>query len=121
TRQGRYEQALDHADRELVLRRRAGDISGEVRALCDAALAWQELGHHDTTIALCQNAIAIYQEVGKIAGEAIALPLETIATSLERTGDLAGAVDYLRDAAAALDALDHPRGHVVRDRLRDLG
>lgn len=113
---GRFEEALDYAEQELVLRRRVGVPFGVAFAQHDVAVARQGLGEHDTAIALCEQAIATYIEYGGAEAER-ADALETLATSLASTGRIERAVEHLRQAAAILTDAGDPRAEQVRQRV----
>ncbi|MEC3979887.1 tetratricopeptide repeat protein [Amycolatopsis sp. H20-H5] len=116
TRLGEFEQALDHAKQELVLRRRAGDQTGVAFALYDAALARQGLGEHATAIGLCREAVAIYRASDDI-GDDLVQAILTLATSLEYAGHLAEAAVSLREALTVLTRLDNPQAERTHQRL----
>jgi tetratricopeptide (TPR) repeat protein len=116
TRLGEFEQALDHANQELVLRRQAGDHAGEVFALHDAALAWQGMGEHQTAIGLCRQAASSSRAMDEI-GSDLGSVLLTLATSLELTGELPAAAQGWREALDLLMHLDDPRAEQTRQRL----
>ncbi|MEV4052342.1 tetratricopeptide repeat protein [Amycolatopsis sp. NPDC049688] len=119
-RLGEFEQAREHAERELVLRREAADHVGEAYALCDVAVALQGLGAHDTAIEYAGQAAALYRT---LAGTEtlLAEALETAAISLEQSGDRARAARSLAEAAALLENLDAERAGALHRRARELG
>jgi tetratricopeptide (TPR) repeat protein len=119
TRLGEFEQALDHAEQELVLRRHAGDQAGVACALHDAALARQGLGEHATAIGLCREAVSIYRAFDGI-GDDLVQAILTLATSLEYAGHLAEAAISLREALSVLTQLDNPQAERTRQRLAAL-
>jgi tetratricopeptide (TPR) repeat protein len=119
TRLGEFEQALDHADRELTLRRQADSKGGEAYAMHDAALAWQGLMDHEAAIRLCREAIACYRALGEI-GDDLVRAILTLATSLEHVGNRVGAAVSLREALAVLTQLDDPRAQAICHRLEAL-
>lgn len=112
---GHFEQALDYAEQELVLRRRVGAPTGVACALHDLAVARQGLGEHDTAIGLCKQAVAAYTEHGGAEAERADV-LQTLATSLIHTGRTERATQCLREAATILTRLGDPRAEQVRRR-----
>ncbi|MEQ0559923.1 tetratricopeptide repeat protein [Amycolatopsis sp. NEAU-NG30] len=118
-RLGEFGQALAHAQRELALRRETDDRVGEAYALCDVAVAWQGLGDHDTAIEHANQAIALYRTLAGTEA-LLAEALETVAVSLERTGNAPAAVERLTEAGALLENLDADRAETLRARARDL-
>ncbi|HEX4703555.1 MAG TPA: TIR domain-containing protein [Pseudonocardiaceae bacterium] len=107
TRLGDYRRALRHAERGRFLRRRCGDLEGEVIALHYLAEAWQGLGEHSKTIALCEEAITI----GRISDDLVhvlAKPLDTLATSLYHFDDIASATACWLAAAAIFENRGRP-------------
>lgn len=116
TRRGDFRQALAHAERELELRRSAGDHVGEAYALGDAAMARQGLGEHETAVALCQRSAALYRSMDYVDGS-LASVLLTLAASSEHLDDPRAAVIAWRDAAEVLAALDDPRADHAHQRV----
>ncbi|WP_228688418.1 ATP-binding protein [Amycolatopsis keratiniphila] len=117
---GRYRQALDHGQRGLFLRRKAGDRAGESGALTDVARAQQGLGNHETAITLCREAITLGRRIGVSRDESIATPLDVLATSLHHLGHQSEAIACWQESATIHD--DHGLPHNatdVRQRLRD--
>ncbi|MFD8496945.1 tetratricopeptide repeat protein [Amycolatopsis sp. NPDC059657] len=116
----RYQEALEHGERGLELRRRSGDLTGESAALCYVAEAWQGLGNHKMAIALCREAITLGRAVGQYAVSA-ADALATLAISLHQTGDTVEAISCWRGAAALFENCGRPhRARDIRQRLREV-
>jgi tetratricopeptide (TPR) repeat protein len=118
-RLGEFGQALEHAERELVLRRQAADRVGEAYALGDVAVAHQGLGAHDTALECAEEAIALYRTLAG-TGSLLAVTLETAADSLEHLGDFARAAEYLAESGTILEELDDPRAEALRRRVSEL-
>lgn len=108
-RLGRHRRALDHAQVELVLRRRAGDRVGEAYALWDAAVACQGLESHTASIGLAERAIAMYRELGA-SEEFLAMALETAAVSYKVCGNIVRAEQSMAEASALFANLGDPCG-----------
>ncbi|PSL53295.1 putative ATPase [Saccharothrix carnea] len=120
TRLGRHREALDHAERELALRRTAGVPDGVAFALHNVARARQGLGEDQAAIDLCRQALALYlAEAGNDLY--VAATLETLATSLRQVGDHEGAVRCLIEAVTVLTDLGDPHADVLRGRLSQDG
>jgi tetratricopeptide (TPR) repeat protein len=118
-RLGEFEQAREHAERELALRREAADRVGEAYALRDVAVALQGLHAHDAAIGYAGRAAALYRTLAGTES-LLAEALETAATSLEHTGDRAGAARSLAEAAALVENLDAARARTLRRRAQEL-
>ncbi|MEV7099521.1 tetratricopeptide repeat protein [Amycolatopsis sp. NPDC051045] len=118
-RLGEFEQAREHAERELVLRREGADRVGEAYALRDVAVALQGLEAHDTAIEYAGQAIARYRALAGTEA-LLADALETAAVSLEHTGAVSRAAECLAEACALLEDLDVERAETLRARVRDL-
>jgi tetratricopeptide (TPR) repeat protein len=118
-RLGDFAQALEHAERELVLRRRAGDQAGEAGALCNAALCWQGLGDYQVAVDLCSQAVERYRTLGDISHDMV-IALLALADSQEHGGDAAGAAVSLGEVLAALVQLGDPRVEQTQERLAAL-
>lgn len=116
---GRYRDALQHADRELMLRHEVGDETGAASALHSAAVAWQRLGEHATAIDLGNRAADLYRMRG-FSDHYVARTLELLATSLCHVGQWEQARQALREATGILVALDDPQAEVLTKRLLDL-
>ncbi|RSM34496.1 hypothetical protein DMA12_48060 [Amycolatopsis balhimycina DSM 5908] len=115
---GLYKQALEHGERGLILRRRAGDLTGVVYAMHCLARAWQGLGQHQKTISLCREAIADGRAVD-YTPHAVAEPLDTLGIALNSTGRCADAVKCWREAATLFDGYNRPhRAAEVRARIK---
>ncbi|QQQ80162.1 hypothetical protein IOD16_18295 [Saccharothrix sp. 6-C] len=111
---GRFEDAVEYAELEVVLRLRVGKPLGVAYALHDVAVARQGLGEHDTVVGLCEQSVAAYGEHGGAEAER-AKALETLATSLIHLGRIREAVERLREAAAIMAEAGDPRaGQVLR-------
>jgi tetratricopeptide (TPR) repeat protein len=119
TRLGWFQQALVHAEQELLLRRQAGDDNGIPFALYNAALAWQGIGDHAMAIELFRASATGYHTLGS-TGVDVVLPVLAVVDSLEQIGDLTTAAQALREAIVLLDELDDPRAQTTREQLRDL-
>lgn len=119
TRLGQFDQALEHAERELLLRRQDGRPTGEATALLDAARAWLGLGDHERAVRLCQEACAVFRAAGDVGGDMVKAIL-TLAEAQESSGDDHGAAASLHEAVAALKRLDDPLTQQTRNRLAAL-
>jgi tetratricopeptide (TPR) repeat protein len=97
-RLGQHQKALRHARRELVLRQACGESVGEAYALHNLAVAQQGLGNHQAAIQLGERARALY-EVSEATQQYLAGVLDTVAISLNHTGDHLRARHYHREAA----------------------
>lgn len=93
----RYQEALKHGERGLALRRRCGDLHGEPAALHVLARAWLGLNEHETVITLCGKAVTLGRNLGYHVETAE--PLNTLATSLNHTGQTAKVITCWREAA----------------------
>ena len=114
---GLYKQALEHGKRGLILRRRAGDLTGTVYAMHCQARAWQGLGQRQKTIALRQDAIADGRAVD-YTPQAVVEPLDTLGIALNSTGRCTDAVECWREAANLFDGYNRPhRAAEVRARI----
>jgi tetratricopeptide (TPR) repeat protein len=114
-RLGRHQDALDHAERELVLHQDTGDTVGEAYALHDLATAWQGLGDYDTAAAFGERAVAIFR-LAAATERYLAAALETTAESLVGRGDLTRATACLEEAAAILEELGDSRADAIQRR-----
>ncbi|MFE2750529.1 ATP-binding protein [Actinosynnema sp. NPDC059335] len=113
---GRYVEALDHARRELELRRGGADPAAEGYALHDVAAAYQGLGDDGAAVEFGERAIDVYRTTAATEGY-LATALETVALSYERRGSDAAARRCLVEAAAILTELGDPRADLVRRRV----
>jgi tetratricopeptide (TPR) repeat protein len=118
-RLGHYDQALEHAERELALRRQTTDRVGEAYALHDVAVAHQGLGEDTAAIDHADRALALYRTLDGTE-KYMPAPLETASVSLERSGNLPRAAEYLREAATILTDLDAPNAADLHHRWRAL-
>lgn len=118
-RQGLPDDAVRHAERELRLRRDAGDAVGEAYATHNLAAAWHEQGDHDTAARLGNRAIELFRAMAGVE-RYLAAALETTAEALVGLDAREEAVTYLHEAAAILVDTDDPRADVVRRRAREL-
>jgi hypothetical protein len=112
---GQHRDALCHAQRELALRRECGDVVGEAYALHNMAVAEQGLRDHHAAIELGERAQALYRATAATE-QFLADVLETMAVSLEHTGDRVNARRCLREAAAILCERDDPRAESLLER-----
>ncbi|MGW4116927.1 tetratricopeptide repeat protein, partial [Actinosynnema sp. NPDC004786] len=120
TRLGRHREALDHAERELVLRRTIGVTEGVAYALHNVAAARQGLEQHQAAIDLCQQALALFRTEAGDEGF-VATTLQTLATSLQRVGEHDSAARCLAEAVTILTDLDDPHADLLRGRLSQEG
>ncbi|MEV4052008.1 BTAD domain-containing putative transcriptional regulator [Amycolatopsis sp. NPDC049688] len=97
---GNHRQVIEHGERSARLRRRIRDADGEACALAVLARGWQGIGDHDRAIVHCRRAIALGRRSLGSQDETLAEPLEILATSLHRLGQVAEAVASWRQAAA---------------------
>ncbi len=114
-RLGRHRDALRHARRELILRREHGDMVGEAYALYNMAVAEQGLGDHRAAIQLGERAQAIYRATAA-TDQFLADVLETMAVSLDDTGDRVTARQYWHEAATILGERGDPRTEILLRR-----
>lgn len=113
---GRYEEALAHAEQELSLRVAIGAPDGVAFARRGVAVARQGLGEHTAAIELCEQALATYRTVRGTQRYQVEA-WKTMAISLCKLGDDAGAVRCLTEAVSLLDFLHDPEADVLRARL----
>lgn len=118
-RQGLPDDAVRHAERELRLRRDAGDAVGEAYATHNLAAAWHEQGDHDTAARLGNHAIELFRAMAGVE-RYLAAALETTAEALVGLDAQEEAVTYLHEAVVILVDTDDPRADVVRRRAREL-
>lgn len=103
----KYEQALEQAELELVLRHEAHDEIGAACALHNAANAWQGLGEHEKALTLSQQALADVRKL-KLYNDVGGLILITMALSYAATGNIPAAQSALHEA---IDILEPYREH----------
>ncbi|NUT94427.1 MAG: hypothetical protein HOY78_20650 [Saccharothrix sp.] len=106
-RQGRFDDAPRHAEREVVLRRLVGSPHGEAYALHDVAVASQGLGDHRRAVRFCSDAVALHRGLAGTERD-LAAVLSTMAASQEAEGDTAGAAESRREATEILTGLGDP-------------
>lgn len=94
---GLYREALEHGERQLAIRRNAGDLPGEPLSLHQVAQVRQALDDHATAIALCREAIDLGRQYGDLL-VMVAGPLETLAISLRVTGQAIKAIECWEEA-----------------------
>jgi tetratricopeptide (TPR) repeat protein len=118
THLGNHEQAIDHAERERVLRRRAGDVEGlEFASPFHFALAYQSHGRHAEAVRICDDALARlrkHRDHPRSAGRL----LDVMAGSLVELGDHRRATACWEEALAVYEVFDLPRAAEVRAQLR---
>jgi tetratricopeptide (TPR) repeat protein len=115
---GHYQQALQHTERKLTLRRQAGDRAGEALVWHHMAQTKQRMGTHSEAIALCEQALAIEPYLRYPSD--VAATLDTLGTSLHHTGDASRAIACWREALEIFDELADRRAAGLRDRLHAL-
>lgn len=119
-RLGQHRDALVHARWELALRREWGDLVGEAYALHDMAVAEQGLGNHNAAIEFGERARALYRTtVG--TEQFVADVHETLAISLNYTGDHLRARRYLREAVTILSLRGDPHAESLLERVEGEG
>ncbi|ROP37074.1 tetratricopeptide repeat protein [Saccharothrix texasensis] len=116
---GRYDEALAHAERALVLRRRSDDREGEVFTLDQLARVRQALGDHGKAIALCEQAIAIRPEHAYRPD--LAAAFDTLGASAPHVGDSERATSCRHRALEVLDDFGDHRAAALRARLGAAG
>ncbi|WP_409495973.1 ATP-binding protein [Amycolatopsis sp. cmx-11-12] len=117
---GHGQLALEHGERGLRLRRKAGDLTGEALALTHVARAWHQLGDPETAIALCRDAIVLGRSTPLNRYQTIADPLDVLATCLHQLGRTSEATTCWQEAAAVYDDTGYPhKAAQVRQRLHD--
>lgn len=119
SRLGDYERAIQHARREHVLRRRAGDHAVDGMVSLHMALVRQGQGAHHEVISICGPAIALLERP-QILPSLVAQLLDAMAVSLNALGERVDALDYWRRAVAVFDLYDYPRAAQIRDHIHGL-
>lgn len=116
---GLPDDAVRHAEREVRLRRDAGDAVGEAYAMHNLAAARHEQGDHDVAAQLGKRAVALFRATPGTE-RYLAAALETTAAALVGVGAREEAVNCLLEAVAILVDTDDPRADVLRRRACDL-
>lgn len=104
-RQGRYPDALEHAQAALDLFRASGE----------RGYALRHLGEHDQAIACYQRALDLFRTLGDRTEEATTLAY--VGDTHEAAGDRVAAVEAWRHALVIYEDLDHPDAAAVRAKL----
>ncbi|WP_285611916.1 tetratricopeptide repeat protein [Actinokineospora globicatena] len=115
-RLGDYLDGLRHAERELVLRRRAQDKPGEAYAWYGISVARLRLGDPRTALAAGQRAVKMFREV-RAQERDIARAAETLADAHTELGELEHAMRALRTARSIMVHFGDPRADEVSLRL----
>jgi tetratricopeptide (TPR) repeat protein len=118
-RRGLPDDAVRHAERELGLRRDAGDAVGEAYATHNLAAAWHGQGDHDSAVRLGKRAIELFRAMAGVE-RYLAAALETTAEALVGLDAVEEAAEYLHEAVAILVDTGDPHADVVRLREREL-
>lgn len=101
---GRYAEAAEHLDAALLLRRQAGDRTGEARTTSNLAGVYARLGRHGDAIEHYRRALAIARDIGDRASEAMVLA--NLAFVHLRLGSYLETVDCHRRALELTQLLD---------------
>ncbi|MEU4524920.1 tetratricopeptide repeat protein [Amycolatopsis sp. NPDC024027] len=115
---GNHEQSLEHAERELVLRRRADDVEGlEFASPYHFALAYQSQGRNAEAVKICNEALS---RLNKRRGHlrSVGRLLDVMAESFVELGDRRQAAACWEKALAIYDVFDLPRSAEIRAHLR---
>lgn len=103
----------------MALRQECGDAFGASGGMRILAKTWQGLGEHHKAIALCRESIALGKEV-MADGREIARSLDTLAVSLQQTGQTEEAVECWLEAARYYDDRHWPeRAQLCRERAEN--
>ncbi|WP_158633272.1 tetratricopeptide repeat protein [Amycolatopsis sp. WAC 04182] len=113
-----YRLAFAHCERGLALRRRVGDLTGEVGAMNAFAKLLQDIGDHGKAIEMCRTAIARARAIR--APLSIAHPSYTLATSLHETGKVREAIECWTEAAVLFARYgNEQRAAQARERIKE--
>ncbi|MBB5858146.1 ATP-binding protein [Amycolatopsis umgeniensis] len=116
---GNSQLALEHAEHGLRLRRQARD-PGEALALLHLARARRQLGDPEAAIKLCRESMALGYKGRLDRHDAVAEPLDVLATCLHQIGRTSEAITYWQKAAIIYDESGYlSKAAEVRQRLTD--
>lgn len=116
---GDHQLALTHAERSLDLRIQTNDHEGDAYALHQLAQVWQKIGDHQKVIELCTEAIDITRTCTVFPPQTAAT-LETLAISLQDTGERPRAIACLRQAIKIYEHFDADHATTTRHQLQAL-
>lgn len=68
---GRFEEALEHCQEALAVRREAGDSRGEGISLNDLGVIHLRLGDYEASLRCSEEALALAREIGDLEAEAV--------------------------------------------------
>jgi tetratricopeptide (TPR) repeat protein len=102
-RQGRYPDALIHAEQALALSSAAGDLTGRAAALNDVGWYHALLGDHQPARAFCEQSLLLFLELGDRYGQARSL--DSLGFTKHQMGNHAEAAVCFSQAVALLREL----------------